>query len=533
MPMKYFISLICLIVSSVSTAKNYPIGNDLCDGFPMAQVGTKEGVCVGIVAQQSEQVKWQKPRRIVQVAGTKQFIVTDMGGWTRGNGVVWLINTADKPAKLTPLLTGLKLPHGLEVGPKGLFYIGETDRIFRFRLENGKAVNIETVVDELPDALNHSHPLSHFIFDHDNNLIVNIGASSDQCKEDAAGVFCKSVNNTPATYAALRRYHYISEANLWSKDYEVLASGLRNSMALASHESGTLLQAENSIDLPGLHNPFEEINQIEEGGFYGWPYCYDNKKINPLWPIQGRKICDDSAQHKQPWIVLPAHAAPLDMRYYNGKMFESLKGKLLLSWHGYRRTGHRLVSYSVDDKGLPIRAKQAHYFTDDKDSLGRNASFAVTPFPSDIKNIAQGEEIISQLDAVPNVRPRGRPAGITVAEDGAIWVLDDVNRALLRIAKGSAYQASTNKAVDSSLDNFFATVDDTNAANVLLKHCQACHGLPESVDKMKIPTTWLVKRNGKRLIETRLFDSPLRPMPPNSTLLDAEAQAIKAWLTQM
>ena len=168
------------------------------------------------------------------------------------------------------------------------------------------------------------------------------------------------------THAALRRYYYISEANLWSKDYEVLASGLRNSMALASHESGTLLQAENSIDLPGLHNPFEEINNIEEGGFYGWPYCYDNKKINPLWPTHGRKICHDAAQHKQPWIVLPAHAAPLDMRYYNGEMFESLKGQLMLSWHGYRRTGHRLVSYAVDDKGLPVRAEKAHYFTDDE-----------------------------------------------------------------------------------------------------------------------------------------------------------------------
>ena len=63
-----------------------------------------------------------------------------------------------------------------------------------------------------------------------------------------------------------------------------------------------------------------------------------------------------------------------------------------------------------------------------------------TEFPSDIKNIAQGEEIISQLNAVANIRPRGRPAGMTVAEDGSIWLLDDVNKALLRVAKGESYQ---------------------------------------------------------------------------------------------
>ncbi|PWQ93767.1 PQQ-dependent sugar dehydrogenase [Leucothrix arctica] len=533
--MKYFFSLICLLFPSISTANSYPVSAEFCDGFPQANIGTMEGVCVGVVAQESDTIKWVKPRRIVQVAGTKQFIVTDMGGWKRGKGTVWLLDTADKPATLVALLSDLKLPHGLQVGPNGLFYVGETDRIFRFSLKNRKAVGVETVIENLPDAVNHSHPLSHFIFDHDNNLIVNIGAPSDQCKEDAREVYCSSVNDSLTTHAGLRRYYYISEANLWGRDYEVLATGLRNSMALASHKSGTLLQAENSIDLPGLHNPFEEINEIEEGRFYGWPYCYDNQKINPLWPTHGGKICSDPKQHKQPWIVLPAHAAPLDMRYYDGSMFESLKGSLLLSWHGYRATGHRLVSYKVDPKGLPIRAEKAHYFIDKSESenLGRNVPFLKTPYPSDIKNIAQAHEVISQSNSVPNIRPSGRPAGMTVAEDGSIWVLDDVNKALLRVAKGKAYKEVKDKTPDTSLDKFFAKVSDTNAAKVLLKRCQACHDLSSTVKDMKVPTTWLVKNDGKRLIENRVFHSPMRPMPPNSSLLKEETEAIKEWLTHL
>jgi glucose/arabinose dehydrogenase len=531
--MKYLFSLICLILSPVIFANTYPVGKELCDGYPRANIGTKEGTCVGIVAQESEQVKWLKPRRIVQVADTKLFIITDMGGWKRGKGTIWLLDTTNKPASLTPLLNNLKLPHGLAIGPEGLFYVGETHRIFRFSLKDGKAVDVETVVDGLPDSFQHSHPLSHFIFDHDNNLIVNVGAPSDQCKEDSASLLCSSSNNTLQTSAALRRYYYISEANLWSSDYEVLASGLRNSMALASHESGTLLQAENSIDLPGLHNPFEEINQIVDGGFYGWPYCYDNKKINPLWFSHGIEICADPDQHKRPWIVLPAHAAPLDMQYYNGDMFKELKGRLLLSWHGYRETGHRLVSYEVDSKGLPIITKKAHYFTSQSQKTGRNIPFYKTEFPSDVKNISQGEEIISRLDAIKGVRPSGRPAGMTVANDGSIWLLDDVNKALLRIAKGDSYKSTDETKDDTSLDNFFAKVDHQGAAEVLLNRCQACHGLPDTIKAMKVPTNWLVKSDGERLIEERLFDSPMRPMPPNSTLVIKEIEAIKEWLSQM
>lgn len=528
--MKYLFITLLLFLTPPAFSDNYPSDDTRCDGFPQAKVGTKEGMCVGIVAQESDQITWKKPRRIVQVPNTKQFIITDMGGWTRGRGKVWLLDTAVTPFKVVALLENLKLPHGLAIGPKGLFYVGETDRIFRFRLEDKKAVNIETVVNRLPDFRKHSHPLTHFIFDQSNNLIVNVGAPSDQCQEDKREVFCSSVNNSLNTHAAIRLYPYIAEANLWGIEFEVLASGLRNSMALASHKTGSLLQAENSIDLPGLHQPFEELNLIEDKGFYGWPYCYDNDKINRMWPTHGRRICHDPVKHKRPWVLLPPHAAPLDMQYYNGEMFESLKGKLLISWHGYRQTGHRLVSYTVDEKGLPLRAEKAHYMVDPEGNSDEPI-FTETSFPA-ISNIAQGVELISQLNAVPNVRPRGRPAGMTVAEDGSIWVLDDVNKALLRLAKGSAYRSEKSDS-ERDTSNLQTDVKDLEAAKVLLSRCQACHGLPGTAEAMKIPTKWLKKQDGRREIEQRLFHSPLRPMPPANPLTDAQRSSLKNWLSEL
>ena len=149
-------------------------------------------------------------------------------------------------------------------------------------------------------------------------------------------------------------------------------------------------------------------------------------KLIVFWPTNGRRICANSALHKKPWILMPPHAAPLDMRYYNGKMFPELKGSLLISWHGYRTTGHRLVSYKVDAKGLPKRSKNAYYVID-ADSEGGNSRRS---YFSGVSNAAQADEIIGGMNKITGLRPKGRPVGITVAEDGAIWLLDDVQQSI-------------------------------------------------------------------------------------------------------
>jgi len=146
-----------------------------------------------------------------------------------------------------------------------------------------------------------------------------------------------------------------------------------------------------------------------------------------------------------------------------------------------------------------------------------------------VKNIAQGQEIISQMNAVPTIRPRGRPAGITVAEDGAIWVLDDVNKALLRVAKGKAYQMPAKKVVpDSNVE-----VNNTKVAKILVERCQACHHLTGSTEATKIPQSWLEVLDGKTVLERRLFHTPLRPIPPDSPLLKEQSLTLKNWLSTM
>ena len=532
--MKYLLLFISLFLSASIEAANYPEGEADCDGYPQAMLGTVEGACVGIIAQPSTGANWTKPRRIIQIPSTQQFIVTDMGGWTRGKGIVWLLDASVKPAKLSVLIQNLKLPHGLEIGPDGLFYVGEADRIFRFRVRDNKAVEVETIIRDLPDFPGHNHPLTHFIFDHQDNLIVNVGAPSDQCADDKQEVLCSEVNTSLKTHAAVRRYPYNVLMKRWSHNYEVVASGLRNSMALASHSSGTLLQAENSIDLEELERPFEEINRIDTGGFFGWPYCYDNDKVNRLWPTYGRKICADSEQHKQPWVLMPAHTAPLDMRYYSGEMFPELEGRLLISWHGYRRTGRRLVSYAVDRQGLPLRKSPATYNVDPEakgqgDGENDNTELTQHQFPMTVSNTAQAREIITRMNAVGQVRPRGRPAGMTVAEDGSIWLLDDINKSLLRLAKGEAYEDVA--VLPAATTNY--VVKDAEVSELLLKRCQSCHNLTSDIEGIAIPEAWLVKEAGTSLLAQRVFNSPMRPMPPTSPLTDEQQSILRKWLSAM
>ena len=68
---------------------------------------------------------------------------------------------------------------------------------------------------------------------------------------------------------------------------------------------------------------------ILAGHHYGWPYCYDNGKLSPGWKGLPMANCAD-ARYTAPALLLPPHAAPLAMLWYEGSMFPLLQGKLLV-----------------------------------------------------------------------------------------------------------------------------------------------------------------------------------------------------------
>ena len=426
---------VCLAAPAAAVDRTYHTASATCDGWPRAPIGMAPGYCAGIVVAPPDDFAartLKAPRLLLPLPGGRDWLVTDMGHWGARNGSVFRL-TADrgKPARLTPLLTRLYVPHGLARGPDGKIYIGEMSRVFRFDPDAADpGATIETVVSGLPDNRLHDnrHPLSYFIFDANGDLLVNVGAPSDQCAtrgQPNGTTFCREPDGYEKT-AEVRRYTYLGNGK-WNPDFAEFARGLRNSMALVRHSSGTLLQAENSIDFAPADSPFEELNVLRAGAHYGWPYCYDLDKATPAWAGTGAMDCRSSA-HEKPVRLLPPHAAPLSMLYYDGAMFPALRGQLLMAWHGFRPTGARIAAFSVDAHGIPLLAPHARYTA----FAGPTGDKTVTkPYPGPA---SEPFLLTPGWNKIAAQRPMGKPVGLAVAADGAIWVTEDKNATILRIA---------------------------------------------------------------------------------------------------
>lgn len=401
-----------------------------CGGWPATKVRMAKGYCLGLVWQGlgKEADGPRLPRGLLALPGGG-WLVTDLGGWEAGLGAVWRLSIgADGGVTWTALVRGLSMPHTLARGPDGRVYVSEMNRILTLDPSAADpASTVATVIGGLPDNQLHDnrHPLSSFVFDADDALLVNVGAPTDRCL-DASNQPRTGADGTcvdEAATAQVRRHAYLGNGR-WEAQSTVFAAGLRNSVALVRHASGTLVQGENSVDLDDPEHPYDEINVLRRGGHYGWPYCVDLQTPLPDWP-EPMARCD---QRDKPLALLPPHAAPLDLVYYDGALFPPLKGRLLTTWHGYRRAGGRIVAVATDAQGVPLTDIGGRYAIYPKGSL---------PYPAGAPSV-NGQVLTPGWDRDDGRHPRGAPVALAVAADGAIWVTDDRNRAILRIAKAAA-----------------------------------------------------------------------------------------------
>ena len=223
--------------------------------------------------------------------------------------------------------------------------------------------------------------------------------------------------------------------------HEVFSRGLRNSMALSVHPSGQVYQGENSLDLPDEDQPYEEINNLEFGKHYGWPYCHSqNKVLDVFQPVITPQMC--AQNYKSPLIFMPAHVAPLSLLFYQGQKL-NLQQKLLVSWHGYREQGHQIVAFPVDLEGRPTQN--------------------------------QGEAIIFDWQFMQGIRPLGAPVGLTELHDGSILVMDDKNSSVFRLSNGENWKNEDTPPPPprTFTENQIALFDKLQP--FLRKNCVLCH----------------------------------------------------------
>jgi glucose/arabinose dehydrogenase len=508
---------VCASLASSSEAikkSGYAVGAEQCGSgklvFPRVQIDMKEGFCAGLVASDEDDMRF--PRSIVQIPGHEQFVISDMGGWNRKDGRLLLLDPhAAAGKRIHELITDVEYPFGLAIGVDKKVYASTAETIFRFDpMATDPRSTMEVIVKDLPGRKvtlsdgtkveESSHSLKQFVFDKTGRLFINVGSHSDDCitrapitKPCPAGEGSSPLASiwmfTPPAggiFPALK----VNDPN---PPREIYARGLRNSMALALHprfpEPGyAFLQGENGRDLVDVFKPNEEINAIEKGKHYGWPYCYDNLTPSPEFKLvlqagPYKNLCNNAASYKPPFSLLPPHGAPLGMLYYHGSKFPELEGKLIVGLHGYRPTGSRLLVYDVDDHGYPkVSQPPVRYKVD----CGAEPTRA---FQTDTGPVAAAsfDELTTGWYRVNGARPQGAPVGLTVASDGAIWVVEDKNISVIRIDRTSAKTPDllpcgvrTQAEIDE-LAGFVANDPQSRVrltairAGLVEKHCVGCH----------------------------------------------------------
>lgn len=494
-----------------TSRSGYALGAATCGeaplAFPRLQIDMKAGFCAGLVASRDDGLKF--PRGIVQIPGRQLFVVADMGGWGHEDGRLLILDpSAPAGRRIREAITRLSYPFGLAAGPDGNVYASTDTSVFRFDpLAANPKSTIETIIRALPGrrltlpdgtvVTESAHPLKAIAFDRTGRLFVNVGSHSDNCLWSAPNR-C-SAGEGPSPLAAIWLFTPPAGGGfpaLRSGDpdppHEVFARGLRNSMALALHprfpdRGYAFLQGENARDLQDLFAPNEEINALEQGRHYGWPYCYDLATPSPEFRrlLQSGSFKDfcSAASTRKPWSLLPPHGAPLGMLYYTADRFDELKGKLLVGLHGYRPTGSRLLAYEVDERGFPkVSPAPVRYHVSCAAEPTRAFQAAGGEVPA-----AAFDEIISGWHRVNGIRPQGAPVGITTASDGATWLVEDKNQTVIRIDRttdAAPEPLPCDTRSDQLIDRLAAMVMEDTASrarlttlrkNLIETHCSGCH----------------------------------------------------------
>jgi glucose/arabinose dehydrogenase len=306
--------------------------------------------------------------------------------------------------------SGLTAPFGIAFYPPGpdpeWVYVANTGSVVRFAYRNGELIargKPEIVVSRLPTG---GHYTREVVFSPDGSkMFVSVGSASN------AGERMGKLD--PAELAAWTSQHPLgtswgNETNRADvlvfdpdgRNRRIYATGIRNCVGLAVGPNGNLWCSTNERDSIGDNVPPDYITRVREGAFYGWPWYYIGGNEDPRHKGERPDLKDKVTV---PDVLLQAHSASLGLTFYNAQQFPAqYRGNLFAaehgSWNRSKRTGSKVIRVIMRD-GEPT---------------GEYEDFA-TGF------------------VVNDASAWGRPVGVTVTPDGALYVSDDAGGTIWRI----------------------------------------------------------------------------------------------------
>jgi len=313
----------------------------------------------------------------------------------------------------------------------GRLYLAENERVVYWELDEGQLVPTgapEVLIEKLP--FEGDHYTKTIVVEESGNLLLALGSATNSCQGQNRVPGAPGLNPCPelVNRAGIWRFSTTVNGQTFADGVQV-ATGLRNIVALATEPTtGELFGAVNGRDqlfdnFPDLFTevddalaPSEEVVRIEEGGDYGWPYCYHDprKGLKVLAPEYGGdgSLVGQCASAIAPVITLPAHWAPLSMHFYRGKQFPTkYRGGAFVANHG------SLFSPDASAGNAP----------------GYNVAFI--PFEADVP--AANWQVFAD-DFAGEARPlpdaaEFRPVGLAEAPDGSLYLSEDKRGRVWRI----------------------------------------------------------------------------------------------------
>jgi glucose/arabinose dehydrogenase len=269
---------------------------------------------------------------------------------------------------------GYDRAHDIEFEASGALLISGESILHRITLDDSglREVGRETVVDGLPGGGRHAAKTVEVLPSGD--LLMSMGSSCDVCIE------------------ADPRRGAISLIDPASGDQRIYMTGLRNAVGLwVDDETGRAWATVMGRDLFGDDRPPETLYEVTDGADGGWPRCHAGSIPDPEF---GRDA-DACTGVAQPAATFQAHSAPLALVGWRDRLVIAFHG----SWNRSAKVGYNVVW-----------------------------------LPWDRAPAGEASELASGFLAPGSDSALGRPAGLAVGADGALYVSDDKAGFIYRVA---------------------------------------------------------------------------------------------------
>lgn len=261
----------------------------------------------------------------------------------------------------------------------GTFYVGNTDGIVAFPYSKN-ATEIHGEGRRLVDFKPHGHWTRSLIVSADRTKIyagvgslTNIGDQGMEAEKGRASIW---------------------ELDLATGQAREFATGLRNAVGTAwEPTTGMLWTVVNERDGLGDETPPDYLTSVQEGGFYGWPYCYWGRTVDDRVPQDPDLV----ARAITPDYALGGHTASLGLCWMPEGTLPGFPDGMVIGQHGsWNRSilsGYKLIFVPFQNgrpSGPPRDILSGFLSDDEKNAYGRPVGVVIGP---DKKSLLMADDV--------------------------------------------------------------------------------------------------------------------------------------------